>query len=81
MPQDRSSHPGLSNLTSCVETYHEQIKAAKQSQQLLLGTLQDILKGGRPFDYKIFPVVRDLWHMDLPYEESEMMSAVQASTR
>ena len=59
MLQDQSSHPGLSGLTSCVETYHEQIKAANQCQQLLLGTLQDILKGERPFDSEVFPILQD----------------------
>ena len=45
MPEKESSRPGLSVLTVSLETYHEQIKAAKQSQTLLLGTIDDILTG------------------------------------
>ena len=81
MLQDQSSHPGLSGLTSCVETYHEQIKAAEQCQQLLQGTLQDILKGGRPFNSEVFPILQDSWRMGLPCGEIETVHDAQASTR
>ena len=40
-----SSRPGLSALAVSVETYHEEIETAKQSQTLLTGTLDDILRG------------------------------------
>ena len=45
MLQKEYPRPGLSVLTVSLETYHEQIKAAKQSQTLLLGTIDDILTG------------------------------------
>ncbi len=35
----------LSALAVSVETYHQQIEAAKDSQKLLLGTIDDIVKG------------------------------------
>lgn len=44
---DESSRPGLSALVTSIETYHEEIKTAKQSQTLLLGTIDDILRGRR----------------------------------
>ena len=45
MLQDKSSRPSVNALAVSVERYHEEIKAAKQSQTLLLGTIDDILKG------------------------------------
>ena len=45
MLQDENSRPGLSALAVSVETYHQQIEAAKDSQKLLLGTIDDIVKG------------------------------------
>ncbi len=45
MPQEHSSRPGLSALAVCVESTAEQTKAVKQSQELLICTLDDILDG------------------------------------